>query len=156
MQGSYSGEILDDKGFSLRTEHGAHSAQNPNHLSFFTYAYQPGQGSLGTGENWFPFEGEPWALRKGRTYNFQQQVKCNTFDENGVPVADGEYRLWIDWVLAYTKTGFVLRVDPRVGIQDLLFLQIFHGGTANATHDVTYTVGTVTVASKFIGRTLLP
>lgn len=133
---------LSAYGFSLRTEHTRADPANPNHLGHFTYYYLPGMSGSGSGGIW---DTEKFLLRKGKRYTFTQHVRLNSFAQDGVPVPDGLYRLYVNGALRCDRQNVLLRTDPRVTIEDWLWVNIFHGGRSPATHNAHYTLGKVVV-----------
>lgn len=148
-------EYLGKHGSSLRTEHEKNDPDNPEHLGHFTYAYVPGLAGTGSGVPWRTGEKEHFAIRKGQTYDFEQYVKFNSFDATGKAIPDGIYELYVDGVLLYSDRALVLRTDPRIAVEDVLWINIYHGGRAVADHDATYEIGPVVAAKSYIGPTVL-
>lgn len=93
---------------------------------------------------------------KGRWYCIEQYIKMNSiavpFDEagNGVAVKDGEYRVWVDGVLAYERTNFRWRRHPEMGIQGF-WLNWYHGGMAPAPGNMHFRMDAVVIARSYIG-----
>src|SRR6185436_112896 len=66
-------------------------------------------------------------MKAGRVYSIEEEIKVNTIT-NGVPNADGVERIWLDGVLVYENTAIKMRGYDQVRIQDIPWVDIYHGG----------------------------
>ena len=95
-------------------------------------------------------------LAKKRWYSIEQYMKMNTitgpYDAhgNGTAVADGVYKVWVDGVLAFERTGFRWRRHPEMGVQGAWF-NWYHGGTLPSPSTMHFRMNSVVLARKYIG-----
>lgn len=95
-------------------------------------------------------------LGKGRWYSIEQYVKMNSINGpydsngNGTGVKDGIYRVWVDGVLAYEKTGLRWRHHPEMGLQGF-WMNWYHGGLQPSSNDMTFRMNHLVIAREYIG-----
>ena len=51
-----------------------------------------------------------------------------TIGSDGTPARDGIYRVWVDGVLVHEQSDVLIRKYPHAQVQDLPFVNIYHGG----------------------------
>lgn len=148
------------QGASMRGHGGMRAGDgNPYDDQFWmgTYMYHLDQvGPYGESVRW-----DGTVLSRGRWYCIEQQIKMNTISGpydavgNGVANHDGEYRVWVDGVLAWERTNFRWRRHPEMGIQGF-WLNWYHGGTDPAPLDMQYRMNSVVIAREYIGPRRTP
>jgi hypothetical protein len=122
-----------------------------------TYGYHVGQATAyGDLYRW----GDPNAgfvtLHPDRWYCIEQYAKMNTvngpFDSlgNGVGVADGILRAWVDGVQVVEKRDIIYRKHPSIRINEI-WLDHYHGGTVPAEAEHPFAMANVVVAKSYIG-----
>ncbi len=95
-------------------------------------------------------------LSKERWFSIEQQIVMNSisgpYDEfgNGVANRDGQYRVWVDGVLAWERTDLRWRRHPDMGIQGF-WLNWYHGGVQPAPADMHFRMDSVVIAREYIG-----
>ena len=119
------------------------------------YPYNLDQESNFPASEQFPYI----AVRKEHWYTFEIRVKQNTMsgaqDALGnyeTANADGIYQVWINDVLAYSKTSFRWRRHPEMGVQGM-WIDVYHGGQTPALVDMNYRVDRVVLSRTPIGLT---
>jgi hypothetical protein len=115
-----------------------------NRRGIGSYVYVPGLSGP-SGAVWGWGLGASGWLQKNRWYSVEQQVKLNQPGK-----LDGEIRAWVDGELVFERTGLRLRdvADLRV---ESVWMNVYHGGTAKAPHDLTLYIDNVVIARKYIG-----
>lgn len=109
-----------------------------------TYAYLP--TTNGTyGEVWGWNLGPTGRLAKSRWTSIEQYIKLNQPGQS-----DGEFKAWVDGRLAVVRKGLRWRDVPTLRIESV-WLNIFHGGTANADRDLTLYLDNLVIARQYIG-----
>jgi hypothetical protein len=109
------------------------------------------EGAYGEGVKW-----NGVVIAKGRWFSIEHYIKMNSivgpYDSvgNGEAVHDGEYRVWVDGVLAYERTNFRWRRHPEMGIQGF-WLNWYHGGVQTAPADMHFRMNSVVIARDYIG-----
>ena len=97
------------------------------------------------GDGWGWNMGPTGLLENNRWYGIEQYVKLNDpGKENGV------LKAWIDGVLVFEQTGIRFRDSPDLRIESL-WMNVYHGGTARAPHDLTLYIDNVVLAREYIG-----
>jgi hypothetical protein len=99
------------------------------------------------------FWGDPWLwsrdglglLERDRWYCLEQYFKLN---EPGRK--DGVLRAWIDGRLAFEKTDVHVRDLPTMKIEEI-WMNVYHGGSAPAPHDMHLFIDNVVIARSYIG-----
>ncbi|MCV2364577.1 hypothetical protein LNV23_14075 [Paucibacter sp. DJ1R-11] len=95
-------------------------------------------------------------LSKERWFSIEHEIVMNTisgpFDAlgNGVANRDGQYRVWVDGVLAWERKDLRWRRHPEMGIQGF-WLDWYHGGTLAAAADMHFRMNSVVIAREYIG-----
>ncbi|WIV95935.1 hypothetical protein [Kinneretia aquatilis] len=95
-------------------------------------------------------------LSKERWFSIEHEIVMNTisgpYDElgNGVANRDGQYRVWVDGVLAWERTNLRWRCHPEMGVQGF-WLDWYHGGTEAAAADMHFRMNSVVIAREYIG-----
>ena len=95
-------------------------------------------------------------LAKKRWYNVEQYIKMNSitgpYDAlgNGVAVADGEFKVWVDGVQVFSRGGFRWRRHPEMGIQGV-WLNWYHGGTKPTPSTMHFRMNSVVISRSYIG-----
>jgi len=84
-------------------------------------------------------------LENNRWYCIEQYVRLNTPGQN-----DGVLRGWVDGRLAFEKTDIRMR-DVRDLKIELIWINLYHGGTWSAPSDDHLFIDNVVVAKKYIG-----
>lgn len=117
------------------------------------YLYHPQWARSGTGEN------RMWSnafLATEREYDVEIEIKTNDvigpYDQygNGVAVANGIYRAWIDGVRVENDEEFIWRKHPYITIQSVWII-FKNGGTLSPCLPHSVNVGPVVVAKEYIG-----
>ncbi len=109
------------------------------------------QGPFGTNVKW-----NGVVLGKERWYCVEHYIKMNSISGpydgigNGVANFDGEYRVWVDGVLAWERTNLRWRRHPEMGIQGF-WLNWYHGGVEPVTHEMHYKMNSLVIAREYIG-----
>lgn len=147
-------ERWEYRGGSMRGHGGAKAGDGNPYDDFFWlggYIYhldQPAQ--FGEGVKW------NGVISKGRWFSIEHYIKMNSivgpYDAvgNGQAVHDGEYRVWVDGVLAYERTNFRWRRHPEMGVQGF-WLVWYHGGRNRSPVDMHYRMNSVVIARDYIG-----
>jgi hypothetical protein len=91
-----------------------------------------------------------FCFKAEQEYAVEQHVKLNTFT-NGVLNHDGIYEVWIDGVLVHRQTDVYIRKYPEVQIQDLPFVNIYHGGMGMPKGRYHICLASMVTATKYIG-----
>jgi hypothetical protein len=112
-----------------------------------SYVYHAGMREK-YGEKWGWNLGETGVLAKNRWYCVEQQVRLNTVDQN-----DGVLRAWIDGKLVFEKLDIRFRSTDSLKIESA-WMNVYHGGTASAPHDMTLYIDNLVIASRYIGPAL--
>lgn len=86
-----------------------------------------------------------------QSYCIEQQVKLNTISADAGPNADGIYRVWVDGVLVHEQTDLLIRKYPEVQIQDLPFVNIYHGGMGLPKGIYHESLASLVTATRYIG-----
>jgi hypothetical protein len=95
-------------------------------------------------------------IGKGQWFTIEQQIVMNSvsapFDTlgNGIANRDGQYRVWVDGVLAWERTNLRWRRHMEMGIQGF-WLNWYHGGTAPTPRDMHFRMDAVVIAREYIG-----
>jgi hypothetical protein len=84
-------------------------------------------------------------LENNRWYAIEQYVKLNTPGKN-----DGVMRAWVDGKLAFEKTDVRMRDVPELRIE-LVWLNVYQGGTKPAASDEHVFIDDVVIARQYIG-----
>lgn len=109
-----------------------------------SYVYLPtSQGVYG--EIWGWNLGPTGRLAKNRWTSIEQYVKLNQPGR-----ADGEFRAWVDGKLVVVRKGLRWRDVPTLHVESV-WLNIFHGGVANADRDLTLYLDNLVIARQYIG-----
>jgi hypothetical protein len=93
---------------------------------------------------------------KGRWFSIEQYIKMNSvvgpYDSvgNGAANRDGEYRVWVDGVLAYERSNFRWRRHSEMGIQGF-WLNWYHGGKLPSASTMHFRMNSVVIAREYIG-----
>jgi hypothetical protein len=113
-----------------------------------SYVYHAGMEDV-YGTTWGWGLGKTGALEKNRWYSVEQYVKMNTPGK-----ADGVLRAWIDGELAFENTQLRFRdvADLRI---ETLWMNIYHGGTKTAPHDLSLYIDNLVIAREYIGPAVL-
>lgn len=109
-----------------------------------SYAYHPDAEGR-SGAHWGWGEGVSGLLRNNRWYSIEQHLKLNTPGKN-----DGLFEAWIDGHLAYRRDNLRFRDVPALKIEDI-WMNVYHGGTQPAPHDLTLYIDNVVIARRYIG-----
>lgn len=143
------------EGASMRGHGGTRSNDgNPYDDLFWlgSYMYHLDQvGDFGESIRW-----GATVMNRGQWHCIEQYIKMNSitgpFDAtgNGAAVADGQYTVWMDGVLAYKRSNFRWRRHPEMGIQGF-WLNWYHGGTAAAPRTMHFRMDAVVIARAYIG-----
>jgi hypothetical protein len=86
-----------------------------------------------------------------KDYCVEQHVKLNTLNADGTANQDGIYQVWIDGVLVHEETNVYIRKYPEVQIQDLPFVNIYHGGMGKPKGRYHVSLAAFVTATKYIG-----
>ncbi len=121
----------------------AFPADHPLHglTQLSTYAYHADMESA---------YGDPWSwpgalLQRNRWYSIEQQVRLNT-----PGLADGVLRVWLDGRLLMERQNLRLRTIDALHIETV-WLDVYHGGTAQSPYDQHLYIDNVVVARRYIG-----
>ena len=111
-------------------------------VGFYTYHVDM-RGKYGSIWNW---DGERLGyLKNNRWYAIEQHIRLNTPGKN-----DGVMRAWIDGRLAFEKTDVRFR-DTRDLKVEMVWLNVYQGGTKLAETDDHLFIDDVVIARKYIG-----
>jgi hypothetical protein len=99
------------------------------------------------------FWGDPWPwsrdglglLERDRWYCLEQYFKLNSPGKK-----DGTLRAWIDGRLAFEKTDVHVRDLDTMKIEQV-WMNVYHGGSAPAPHDMHLFIDNVVIARSYIG-----
>ncbi len=114
--------------------------------NYYYHADQP--GTFGDNRFWtesFGREGHGGVLERERWYCLEQYVQMNTPGE-----PDGVIRAWVDGRLAFEKTDLRFRLVDTLHIE-LVWMNIYHGGTAVSPADQHTFIDNVVIARRYIG-----
>lgn len=113
-----------------------------------SYVYHAGMEDV-YGTTWGWGLGKTGALEKNRWYSVEQYVKMNTPGK-----ADGVLRAWIDGEPAFENTQLRYRdvADLRI---ETLWMNVYHGGTKTAPHDLSLYIDNLIIAREYIGPAVL-
>ncbi len=134
-------------GWSMRGSFGIiPKPDNPAHglTPVGTYAYFADMPSR-YGSAW------PWArkglglLERNRWYSIEQHVKLNTPGAH-----NGTLRIWVDGDVAFESDEIMYRTTDALKI-DRIWMNVYHGGTANAPEDYHFFIDNVVIAKAYIG-----
>lgn len=141
----WGGRMSDGiNGWSARGRFEGASANRPGRSLIGSYVYHADMiKKYGSGWGWNL--GPTGLLENNRWYSIEQYVKLNR-----PGAADGVLRAWIDGVLVFEKADLRFRKTPELGIETL-WMNVYHGGTARAPHDITLYIDNVVIASEYIG-----
>ena len=136
-------------GWETRLWHTKGSDAHPHLYRGATYFYgEPAQGNSGSDGYFnkaiFCFEAE-------RDYCVEQHVKLNTPKPDGTYNRDGVYQVWIDGVLVDDRHDMFFRKYPEVEIQDLPFVNLYHGGMKLPKSRYHHSLASFVVSQKYIG-----
>jgi hypothetical protein len=104
-------------------------------------------------------EALPWpgvVIDKGRWHCIEQRIRMNTITGpldalgNGTAAHDGQYTVWMDGVLAFSRVDLAWRRHPEMGIQGF-WLNWYHGGMRPPSHDMHFRMDSVVIARSYIG-----
>lgn len=98
-----------------------------------------------SGDHWGWGEGVSGLLHNNRWYAIEQHVKLNTPGKN-----DGLFEAWIDGQLVSRRDNLRFRDVPTLKIEDI-WMNVYHGGTQPAPHDLTLYIDNVVIARRYIG-----
>jgi MYXO-CTERM domain-containing protein len=113
-------------------------------LTLGYYVYHPEQEDE-YGSNWEWNLGYDGHIARGRWYAIEQYVRMNTPGEH-----DGILRAWVNGRLVMEKTDILFRNSDALHVGEVWY-NIFHGGTAEAPHDMYLWVDNLVVARSYIG-----
>ena len=111
-------------------------------LGFYCYHVDM-KGKYGSIWNWD--RDNLGSLRNNRWYAVEQYVKMNTPGRN-----DGVMRAWIDGKLAFEKTDVRMRDVNDLKIE-MVWLNVYQGGTLPAASDDHLYIDNVVIARKYVG-----
>lgn len=92
-----------------------------------------------------------FCFRAGQDYRCEEKIKLNTIRPDGTAVADGVIQVYIDKVLMHEETGVLIRKYRHAQIQDLPFVNIYHGGMGKPKGRYHIALGRFITATKYIG-----
>lgn len=98
-----------------------------------------------SGDFWGWNLGPSGVLDKNRWYSIEQYVKLNDPDQ-----PNGILRAWVDGYLVFERSDVRFRTVPDLRIE-VLWMNVYHGGTTPAPHDMVLYVDNVVIARKYIG-----
>jgi hypothetical protein len=117
-------------------------------LGFYCY-HADMRGTYGDIWNWSG--GYRGFLDNNRWYCIEQYARLNTVGKDGERGEnDGILRVWIDGRPAFEKTDLRLRDVERLKIEEV-WMNVYHGGTAPAPHDMHLFIDNVVIAKSYIG-----
>jgi hypothetical protein len=146
----------DANGWDYRVWHGRKSIKHPRRFRMAIYSYDqnhtyennPGNGDIRYSSI---INNCAFFLATGRWNWFEMEVDLNTI-VNGVPQSNGKVRLWQDGVRIYENLTAKVRAFPHVQIQDIMWLQLYHGGTGTfPSIPFTYKYAGFCTATQYIG-----
>jgi hypothetical protein len=119
---------------------------NPLHelTAIGTYAYHADMKDH-WGDGWLWSRDGLGLLERGRWYCLEQYFKVNRPGQK-----DGVMRAWVDGRLAFEKTDVHVRDLESLKIEQI-WMNVYHGGTATAPHDLHLFIDNVVIARKYIG-----
>ncbi len=135
------------RGWSMRGSFNrAPSPANPLYgvTTIGTYAYHAEMEDK-FGDQWYWTRHGLGLLQRNRWYCLEQYFRVNTLGSR-----DGILRAWIDGALAFEKTDVYVRDVNSLKIERV-WMDVYHGGTATAAHDLHLYIDNVVVARKPIG-----
>lgn len=100
-------------------------------------------------------------LTRERWFSIEHEIVMNTISGpydalgNGVANRDGQYRVWVDGVLAWERKDLRWRCHPEMGIQGF-WLDWYHGGIEPAPSDMHFRMNSVVIARDYIGPRAAP
>lgn len=109
-----------------------------------TYAYHAEMEDK-FGDHWYWTKNGLGVLERNRWYCLEQYFKVNTLGSR-----NGVLRAWIDGSLAFEKTDVYVRDVDSLKIERV-WMDVYHGGTAKAAHDMHLYIDNVVVARRPIG-----
>ncbi len=120
--------------------------ENPAHglTSIGTYAYHADQGDF-WGDAWPWTQTQLGLLKRNRWYCIEQYVRLNTPGKR-----DGVFRAWIDGRLAFERSDVRFRDIDSLKIE-MIWMNVYHGGSAPSPHDQHLYIDNVVIAREYIG-----
>lgn len=109
-----------------------------------SYVYHPDADGK-SGDHWGWGEGVSGLLHNNRWYAIEQHLKLNA-----PGASDGVYEAWVDGHLVFRREGLRFRDVPTLKIEDI-WMNVYHGGTQPAPHDLTLYIDNVVIARRYIG-----
>jgi hypothetical protein len=109
-----------------------------------TYVYHAGMAG-NYGDTWGWNLGPTGVLQKNRWYSIEQRVRLNTPGK-----ADGIYEAWVDGRLAYRKSDIRYRDTDVLRIESV-WMNVYHGGTRPAPHEMGLYIDNLVIARSYIG-----
>jgi peptidoglycan hydrolase-like protein with peptidoglycan-binding domain len=145
---NYDGH-LDEAGWSGRMLHGQQGPGNPDvyRLKWYWYGANHSVNSPDRGAAMLT----DTSLKAGKIYSMEQHVKLNTKNANGTWNSDGVLEYWVDGVRVYHDDAVLIRANEVIQIQDIPFMNVYHGGTQAPSKPIHYELGPTVVATKYIG-----
>ncbi len=144
------------QGHSIRMLMGRRPADQSAYDGLFAIALYP--YNLDQGGAFPPGELFKYILiRKG--VRFWVDIRCRQNSMSGARDADGNYttanpdgiyQVWLNGLLAYSKSTFRWRRHPEFGVQGL-WIDWYHGGTVPAPYRMDFEQGYATAATQYIG-----
>jgi Polysaccharide lyase 14 len=90
-------------------------------------------------------------FQAGRKYCVEQHIKLNTPNKAGGFNSDGVIEVWIDGVPVHRETNVNIRKYPEAQIQDLPFVNVYHGGMGLPKGRYHVSLASFATATKYIG-----
>jgi hypothetical protein len=97
------------------------------------------------GDVWYWTEGYESYLYKNRWYSIEQYVRMNTPGQH-----NGVLRTWVDGHFVFEKSDIRFRLTDALKIEQI-WMNIYHGGTADSPYDQHAYIDNVVVARRYIG-----
>ena len=113
------------------------------------YVYHADQPST-WGDSWVWNKGYLGFVEPNQWYCIEQRVKMND-----VGSSNGIIQAWVNGKLAFNKTSLRFRTVDRLKIEQI-WMNIYHGGTANSPYDQHIYFDNAVIAKDYIGPTACP